>query len=67
MNTITIQSAKQFKSFLNENRKNITEINGVLFGEVYPMLEATNRYVTYYDIDAQTSKHLSAPFSVKTK
>lgn len=65
MNTTVINTPKELKSFVAENRKNITNINGVQFGEMYPMLEVTKKHASYYDVNSQSNKYLSAPFTVK--
>ena len=64
MRTITLNTAKQLKSI---ERKSITNINGIEFGELYPLLEVTNKNASYYDVDEQGYKFLLPPFIVKTK
>lgn len=48
-------------------RKLIVNINGIEFGELYPFLYISNKYVYYYDIDEQEYKIINAPFIVTTK
>ena len=67
MKTLVINTEKELKAFVNENRKNITNINGVEFGELYPMMEVSNKHATYYDVETQGNKFLYAPFNVTTK
>ena len=64
MRTITLNTAKQLKSI---ERKSITNINGIEFGELYPLLEVTNKNASYYDVDEQGYKFINEPFIVKTK
>jgi protein-disulfide isomerase-like protein with CxxC motif len=65
MNTTVINTEKQLKDFVSQNRKNITNINGVEFGEMYPMMEVTNKQASYYDVETQGNKFLYAPFKVE--
>lgn len=65
MNTIVIKSEKQLKAFVNQNRENITNINGVEFKSIYPILTVTNKNASYYDVESQGSKFLTAPFKVQ--
>lgn len=67
MKTITINSAKELKSLVNNSRKSITNINGVEFSEMYPMLEVSNKHASCYDVEAQGNKFLYAPFTVTIK
>lgn len=67
MKTTLIQTEKELKSFVNENRKNITNINGVEFTELYPMLDISNKHASYYDVESQGNKFLYSPFTVITK
>ena len=67
MKTLKIETARELKSLIEKNRKGITNINGVEFGELYPLLEVSNRYANYYNVDKQENEHLSAPFIVKIK
>ena len=67
MKTLKIETARELKSLIEKNRKGITNINGVEFGELYPLLEASNRYANYYNVDKQENEYLSAPFIVKIK
>lgn len=63
--TTTINTAKELKSFVNSNRQNITNINGVDFTATYPMLEVTNKHASYYDVKSQGNKFINAPFTVE--
>lgn len=67
MNATLINTAKELKDFVKKNRKGITNINGIQFGEVYPILEVSNRNAFYYDVNAQESKLLLAPFKIEIK
>lgn len=67
MKTLTITSARELKGLVNSNRKAITKINNVEFGELYPMLEVSNKHATYYDIESQGNKFLHTPFNVVLK
>lgn len=67
METTLIKSEKELKSFLNENRKNVTNINGIEFTELYPMLSISNKNASYYDVELQENKFLYRPFTVVTK
>ena len=63
MKTTTLNTAKELKSI---ERKSIVNINGIEFG-LYPMLEVTNKHVSYYDVNEQGNKFIFPPFIVKTK
>jgi len=65
MTTTVINTEKELKDFVSKNRKNITNINGVQFGEFYPMMEVTNKHASYYDVESQGNKFLYAPFNIK--
>ena len=65
MTTTVINTEKELKGFIAKNRKNITNINGVQFGEMYPMLDVTNKHASYYDVDTQGDKFLNAPFTIE--
>lgn len=67
METLVINSEKELKAFVEKNRKRITNINGVSFGELYPMVDISSKHATYYDVETQGNKYLSAPFNVTTK
>jgi len=63
----TLKTQKELKVLVKKNRKNIKNINGVEFSELYPILRATNKHTTYYDVDSQENKFLFAPFTVILK
>jgi hypothetical protein len=65
--TITLSTNQQFSAFIKVNRKNVTNINGVEFNEIYPMIEATSKHATYYDVESQGNKFLNAPFVIQVK
>ena len=67
MKTIVINTEKGLKAFVKENRKKITNINGVEFSELYPMMEISNKHATYYDVETQCNIFLCAPFNVTIK
>ena len=62
MNQITIKTEKELKSFVDDNREDITEINGVKFGKLYPMLTCSNKHASYYDVESQDNRFLYPPF-----
>jgi len=64
MKTITINTAKELKKLVSENRKNIIKINDVKFNERYPMLEVSIQHATYYSVENQGSLSLNAPFNI---
>ena len=65
--TITLSTNQLFSAFIKVNRKNVTNINGVEFNEIYPMIEATSKQATYYDVESQGNKVLNAPFVIQVK
>jgi hypothetical protein len=65
--TITLNTNKQFKEFIEANRKSVTNINGTEFTEMYPMIEATNRAASYYDVKSQGNNYFIPPFIIKVK
>ena len=64
MKTTILNTAKELKSI---ERKSIVNINGIKFGELYPIISVTNKHVSYYDVNEQGMKFINAPFIVKTK
>lgn len=67
MKTLVIKTEKELKELVSSNRKNITQINDVKFGELYPIMEVTNKHASYYDVETQGNKLLYAPFNVTIK
>ena len=67
MATLKFNTAKELKKFVSENRKEITNINGVDFNEMYPMLEVSNKHASYYNVEEQGNSGLYAPFTVIVK
>lgn len=65
MKSIVINTEKELKGFISENRKNVTNINGVEFNELYPLIDVTNKHASYYDIELQGNKFLYPPFIIK--
>lgn len=65
MEKIIINTAKELKEFVSKNRLTITNINGVQFGEMYPIIECSNKHTSYYDVQSQSNKFLNEPFIVK--
>lgn len=63
MKNFELHKAKELKSI---ERKSIVNINGIEFGELYPILEVSNKYVSYYDANGGY-KNINAPFIVTTK
>ena len=64
MKTQIIKTAKSLKGI---ERKLITEINDVKFGEIYPMLEISNKHASYYNVEKQENTPLFTPFTVTLK
>lgn len=64
MKNLVINTEKELKAFADENRTNIVKINDVKFGELYPMLEVTNKHALYYNVELQCYKSLYAPFNI---
>jgi hypothetical protein len=48
-------------------RKDIRQINNILFGEHYPMLTVSNKNVFYYDVQTQGNTYFSEPLTVTYK
>lgn len=67
MKATTIYTNKELKDFVSKNRKNIKKINGLQFGEMYPIIDITNKHASYYDVDSQEYKFLYAPFTIEYK
>ena len=67
METTVINIERELKDFISQNRKNITNINGVQFGEMYPIIDVTNKHTSYYDVESQEYKFLYAPFTIEYK
>ena len=65
MATTVINTERELKDFVSKNRKNITNINGVQFNEMYPMMDVTNKHASYYDVESQGNKFLYAPFKIE--
>lgn len=65
MMTIEIATARRMKAILNKNRREIKSINGVECTPAYPIFEATNNVVRYYDVDKQGTVLLAAPFVIQ--
>lgn len=53
------------KKILNEKRSEIKSINGIECTPVYPIFEATNSAVRYYNVDKQDTVLLNCPFIIK--
>lgn len=65
MKTTVINTEKELKYFVEQNRKTITNINGIQFNEMYPMMNVTNKHASYYDVESQGDKFLYAPFKIE--
>lgn len=65
MTTLEFTTAKSFKQFVEENRKYITNINGVEFRASYPMLEASRKHASYYDVNTGQNVALYFPITVR--
>jgi len=61
---MTITTSKKLKELLLSNRNSIATINGIGIGEVYPILQVTNKHASYYDVSAQEYKLLIAPYTI---
>jgi hypothetical protein len=64
MTTITINTERELKQFVDANRKSIREINGTKFNENYPILTCSNKHAHYYSHISQDDIFLKAPFAV---
>ena len=64
MTTLEFATARTFKTFVKENRKYITNINGVEFRPSYPMIEATRKHTSYYDVNTGENTLLHYPLTV---
>ncbi len=67
MITLVINNENELKELVLANRNNITQINDVKFGELYPMIEVTNKHASYYCVETQGNKFLYSPFNVIIK
>ncbi len=63
---LIIKNTKELKKFVSTNRRDITNINGIKFTEIYPMLEVSNSNAFYYDVESQGYKLLKTPFKITT-
>ncbi len=57
-------TVKEFRQFVCANRKQITNVNGVNFYSMCPMLEVTNKKAMFYDVESQGIKFFDEPFVV---
>ena len=64
MITLELNSAREVKELIAKSRRQITNINGVNFDTIYPMLDASNTAVWYYSVPNQENEYLHAPFVV---
>lgn len=60
-----IKTTRELKALVATSRQQITAINGVPFGEIYPLLSVTNRFAWYYDPAKQGNVFLYAPYTVQ--
>ena len=67
MKTLEFNTARELKKFSKNKRKLIKNINGVEFREMYPILEVSNNYASYYNVEGQCNSWLYAPFKVTVK
>jgi hypothetical protein len=67
MKTIVINTEDELKRFVNTGRPKITEINGIEFTEMHPMLDISNKHASYYDVETQSNQFIVAPFKITTK
>jgi len=65
MNTKTYKNERELKS-AGLRREDILSINDVDFSGLYPMLEVTNKHVSYYCPDIQGNKFIFPPFVVRS-
>lgn len=65
--TITLSTNQQFIAFIKVNRKNVTNINGVEFNEIHPLIYATSNHVTCHDEESDYEEFLNAPFVIQVK
>lgn len=66
MKTLEFTTAKELKKFTTDNREKITNINGVEFKPLYPLLTVSNTNAFYYDVNRQDHMLLIAPYKVTT-
>lgn len=60
-----LNSAKEFKVFMRDKtRDQITMINELELGPVYPLIEVSNKHVMYYDLNEQKMKEIFPPFEI---
>lgn len=64
MENLILKTEKELKVLVNDNRKEITNINGVEFTSNYPILTVSNTYASYYDVATQSNIYLNAPFNI---
>ena len=67
MTTITIHTVRDLKKFVAENRQQMTNINGIELGKIYPILEVTNTRASYYSPADQMDKTINKPFTITIK
>ncbi len=67
MKSIVIKNEREFKNFVEVNRKDISTINNIKFSENYPIITATNSNVYYYDVVTQNNKFIYPPFNIDLK
>lgn len=67
MKTLEINTPRELNKFVKSNRKDITNINGVEFTEMYPILELSNNRVSYYNVEEGENSRLYSPFKVLVK
>jgi hypothetical protein len=63
----TVKTTRELKQLTETNRNQITSINGVPFGAIYPLLTVSNRFAYYYDVPLQCNVFLYAPYTVQMK
>lgn len=64
MKTILLNTAKEVKKI---KRASITNINGVAFNEMYPMLDVSNQHVSYYSVEKQRTVSFFPPYQITIK
>lgn len=57
-------NAKNLKKY---NRKDIVQINTIKFTELYPILDITNRSISYYNVKEQRDELIYSPYNVTFK
>lgn len=67
MKQFEFTTASECNKFIASNRVNITEVNGIQCGSIYPMFDTrSTKYAMMYDVNEQRSTLIFPPFIIKT-